>query len=328
MSKIKEYDPIEAGLSELSRKYSVVHDVTTKEGYEQCKKDAREVGKYRISLEAVRKEIKGPALERCKDIDAEAKRIQAEIAKVEEPLKEAYKAIDEKKKIAEQERIDKIESKIEDIKSYVDRSYSANSNDLSVFIEIVDSIDCTEGFYEFTKQALIARNETLEHLNRALKQVIQKENDDKRRAEEQAELEELRKIKAEQEEKERQLENERREIEHQKELAEQAKQAELDKIEAEKRAQEAAKQAEIDKKLAEEAAAEKAKQAEIERQEREKQAEIEAKRKLEENKRHVAKICGQAKKSLMKIDGVDESLAKAIVQAIAKKEIANVTVNY
>lgn len=277
MPKIEEYKPIESGLAELKRKYCVVHDVNTKEGYEQCKKDAREVGKFRISLESLRKEIKGPALERCKYIDSEAKRIQDEIAKIEDPLKNAYKAIDEQKKIAEQERVAEIERRIEQIKSYIDISYNSNSKEISDFIEIVDQVDCTEGFYEFTKAALIARNETLNHLNKTLKQVIQKELDEKRRAEEQAELEELRKIKAEQEEKERQLEHERQEIE---------------------------------------------------RQDREKQAEIEAKRKLEENKKHVAEVCYQAKKALMNIDGVDNNLAKLIVQAIAKKEIANVTINY
>lgn len=326
MSKIEEYKPIEAGLAELSRKYSVVHDVNTKEGYDQCKKDAREVGKYRIALESVRKEIKGPALERCKDIDAEAKRIQSEIAKIEDPLKEAYKAIDEKKKIAEQERIEKIEAKIEQIKTYVERSYAASSKEISEFIEVVDAIDCTEGFYEFTKAALIARNETLDRLNKTLKQVAQKEIDDKKRAEEQAELEELRKIKAEQEEKERQLERERREIEHQKELAEQAKQAELDKIESEKQAKIDAEAAE--KKRLEDVAkaAEEAKQEQIRQQEAEKKAEADRLAKLEANKKHVGAIRKEIKEHIMDASGITDEQAVKVVKSLLKFD--RVTINY
>lgn len=326
MSKIEEYKPIESGLAELSRKYAVVHDVNTKEGYEQCKKDAREVGKYRISLESVRKEIKGPALDRCKDIDAEAKRIQAEIAKVEEPLKAAYKAVDERKKKEEAEFLAKIESKIEQIRAYKDRSLSATSAEISEFIETVDLIDCTEGFYQLTKEALIARKETLEHLGVALRQVVERENAEKLRVKQEKELEELRKIKAEQEEKERQLEQERREIEHQKELAEQAKQAELDKIEAEKQAKIDAEAAE--KKRLEDVtrAAEEAKQEQIRQQEAEKKAESDRLAKLEANKKHVGKIRGQIKEQLMPACNNDEKMAKAIVLALLK--IKQVTINY
>jgi len=131
MSKIKEYSPIEAGLAELSKKYLVVHDVSTKEGYTQCKKDAKEVGKYRIELESKRKEIKGPALQKCKDIDEEAKRIQLEIAKVEDPLKVAYKAVDEQVKKEKEEFIAKIELEIEAIINYVAMAIDASPSEIS-----------------------------------------------------------------------------------------------------------------------------------------------------------------------------------------------------
>jgi len=74
--------------------------------------------------------------------------------------------------------------------------------------------------------------------------------------------------------------------------------------------------------------AENARLAEVQRQEQEKQAAIKAQEKLEANKKHVSTICGQAKKALMNVDGVTNEIAKAIVQAIAKKEITNVTINY
>lgn len=339
MSKIKEYSVIEAGLAELKNKYAVIHDVSTTEGYNQCKKDAREVGKYRIELESKRKEIKGPALQKCKDIDEEAKRIQAEIALVEDPLKLAYKSVDERVKKEKEERLAKIESEIEAIKSYKDRSFSATPAEISEFIEVVDGIDCTEGFYELTKEALIARKETLEHLNSALKQAAQREIEEKKRVEQEAELEELRKIKAEQEEKERQLENERREIEHQKRLVEQEKQAEIDKAEALELAARDAHQASLNAKIAADKAENKrledveyekevAKQAEINRQELEKQDEIDRIKKLEANTKHVGYICGQSKNDLVRLFEIDEEMARAIIKSIANHEIRNLLITY
>lgn len=339
MSKIKEYSLIEAGLAELSNKYATVHDVTTQDGYDQCKKDAKAVGKYRTSLESVRKEIKGPALERCRDIDDEAKRIQIEIAKVEDPLKLAYKSVDEKKKKEVAERLAKIEKKINQIRGYVSKSLGATSNDISLYIEEVDSIDCTEGFYDLTKEALIARKETLEHLNFALKQTIQDEIAEKKRIEQEAELEELRKIKAQQEEKQRKIDEQQREIDHQKELQDQEKQAAINAQLAEEMAAKAAKerdeQAKIDadnaekKRLADvEKAAESARLAEIERQEEEKAAELNRIAKLEANKKHVGKIRGQAKECLMKNKSINEELAIKIVKMIAKGEIEHISINY
>ncbi len=52
---------------------------------------------YRTALETLRKEIKAPALERCRLIDDEAKRITAELLKIEEPIDTAIKAEEQRK---------------------------------------------------------------------------------------------------------------------------------------------------------------------------------------------------------------------------------------
>lgn len=328
MSKIKEYSSMEAGLAELSKKYLVVHDVTTKDGYTQCKKDAKEVGKYRIELESKRKEIKGPALQKCKDIDEEAKRIQLEIAKIEDPLKLAYKTVDEEVKKEKEKFIAAIESEIETIRSYTSRSIDASPSEISEYIEIVDAVDCTKGFYGLTKEALIARNETLDYLSSALKRAIQQEIDEKVREDQEKELQELRKIKSEQEEKERELERQRIEIEHEKQLQEQSKQAEQDKIEADKQVKIDADNAETQRLADVKQAEGEATQREIDRQAQVKKDEEEAQRKLEANKKHVGKICGQAKDSLMKNKSINEKLATEIVKMIAKGQIDNISINY
>ena len=328
MPTIKEYSQIEAGLAELRKKYLVVYDVSTKEGYLQCKKSAKEVGKYRIDLESKRKEIKEPALQRCKDIDGEAKRIQLEIYKIEDPLKISYKAVDDKIKKEKEEMIARIESKIEDIRGYSQKSLNSSPSEISKYIEIVDSVDCTQGFYNLTKEALIARNETLDYLSDALKQAIQKEIDEKVRISQEKELVELRKIKADQEKRDREIAEKEAELAHKVEIQEQAIKAEEDKKQALKQSKIDADNAEI-KRLADiKKAEEEATQREIDRQSKIKTDADEAQRKLEANKKHAGGIRRAAKLDLIEITGVDEKLAVRIVMAISKKLISNVSINY
>lgn len=319
MSKIKEYSAIEAGLSELSKKYLVVHDVSTIDGYSQCKKDAKEVGKYRINLELKRKEIKGPALQKCKDIDEEAKRIQLEIAKIEDPLKTAYKAVDDEKKRKEIELIEKIELKIADIRDCVNKSISANSDEISKLIEFVDDIDCTNGFYQLTKEALIARNETLDYLNSALKQSIQQEIDKNKRIEQEKELEVLRKANEENEKIKADLEREKQDIEHQKQML-------IQREDAEKRMAIAEKEAEKERLEAEKRAAENARLIEVERQKAEIKKENERIEKLEADKKHTGKVMGEIKEHLMSLCNINEKTAKSVVLALLKTD--RITINY
>lgn len=123
------------------------------------------------------------------------------------------------------------------------------------------------------------------------------------------------------------------------EAEERAEQAEKDRILAEAKAKRDAKEAEAkaikDAELAAIEAEKAIKQAAIDaaRDEKEKQEALKARailaaRKLEANKKHVSKICGQSKQSLIDICGIDETLAKSIIQAIAKKQISNISINY
>ena len=95
-----------------------------------------------------------------------------------------------------------------------------------------------------------------------------------------------------------------------------AKKAIEDKIQAEK-------QAVIDI----ENAAIKAREDEIKKQNDLKEKEAAELEKLEANKSHVSKILGQAKESLITL-GIDETQAKKIVKAIAKGQVAKVSISY
>lgn len=184
-TEIQEYSKVAAALEELRLNYSTVPDVSTKQGYELCKKNAKEVAQYRIRLEKKRKEIKAPALERCKLIDSEAKRILCEIEKIENPLKEAYQKIDNEKKRKEQERINSIREKINAMSQFESMAAFAGSDEISEWIEQVDEIDCSQGFQELAEEALQTRNRVLDSLQMSFKMAVQREAQQK-------ELEELR----------------------------------------------------------------------------------------------------------------------------------------
>ena len=78
--QIVEYSSTAAALAELRSRYAAPFDVATAKGMALAKEARAEVRGYRTALETLRKEIKAPALERCRLIDDEAKRITPETA--------------------------------------------------------------------------------------------------------------------------------------------------------------------------------------------------------------------------------------------------------
>lgn len=259
-------------------------------------------------------------------IDSEAKRIHEELAKIEDPLKLAYKKVDNEKKERERIKQEKISEKIESIKSMLVRAVSMNSDEISKLIEELECNDCSEGFYERTAEALKERSRVLDSLSSMFKEKVIQEKQAEETAKQAAELEELRKLKAEQEAKEReeQLKKEAAEqAEREKEEAEEkARQLEIEKAEAEERARRIEEEA---KKKAEEAA-ELARKQEVERQEAERKAEKERLKKLEANKRHAGAVRREIKEHIMAECAIDESLAKKVVMSLMKTH--RVTINY
>lgn len=95
--KIVEYNETAAAIAVLREKYCTVFDVTTTKGMTAARETRAEVKGYRVTLEKVRVELKAPALERTRLIDAEAKRITAELLAIEEPIDETIKAEERRK---------------------------------------------------------------------------------------------------------------------------------------------------------------------------------------------------------------------------------------
>jgi colicin import membrane protein len=98
LTPIAEYSPTAAAIADLKGRYGgIVLDVSNGKGMTQAKEARAELRGYRVALEAKRVEIKAPALERCRLIDAEAKRITAEIVALEEPIDATIKAEETRK---------------------------------------------------------------------------------------------------------------------------------------------------------------------------------------------------------------------------------------
>ena len=234
MAAIQEYSQTEAGLQELrSRMAGVVYDVATTKGMDTARKDRRECVTLRTSLEAMRKEIKAPALERCKLIDSEAKRITEEILKLERPIDEAIKVEEQRKEQEkaekariEKERIDGIRSKIQTIKEYPLKAINLTAAKLAEVLPNVEALPITEEDYqEFQGEAQFALMESVAKLKQILtdKQTAEAEAAKIKAAQEA----EAARLKAEREEAERKATEEREKLE-----------AERAKLEAERKEQE------------------------------------------------------------------------------------------
>ena len=97
-SAITEYNATEAALTGLrARLKDARYEVTTTAGMDLARKDRRELRTLRTDLENKRVEIKAPALERCRQIDSEAKRITAELLLLEKPIDDQIKAEEARK---------------------------------------------------------------------------------------------------------------------------------------------------------------------------------------------------------------------------------------
>lgn len=108
LTPIAEYTETAAALADLRQRHSgVVYDVTVSKEMKLAKEARAELRGLRTGLEKKRVEIKAPALERCRLIDAEAKRITAELIALEEPIDIQIKTEETR---AEAEKLAKLEA--------------------------------------------------------------------------------------------------------------------------------------------------------------------------------------------------------------------------
>lgn len=166
---VAEYSATEAALADLrSRFKDVAFDMSTTKGDKEARAARSELVKLRTTLDARRKEIKAPLLERSKLIDAEASRITEAIKALEAPIDAQIKAAEaakEAERKRKEERAALIQNKISAIRAHLGSNVASDSTALSTAIEFVESIQVSEAeFGEYEQAADRAKIETLKAL--------------------------------------------------------------------------------------------------------------------------------------------------------------------
>ena len=275
---IAEYSPTAAALAELRQKYEqAVFDTTTPNGMAKAIAARRELREVRVNLEKLRKELKAPALERSRLIDAEAKTLTTQIEEMEGPIDAQIKAEEQRKadEKAERERIERervaeLQLKVGEIRAIAVRCSGKPSAFIRDYLTKLDALELGEEFGEMQAEARAAKAETLGTLADMHWSALAQEAEAERLRIEREELEAQRKAQAEQAERDRaelaklraEAEARQRESEEKARIEREAAEAERRKVAAEAaalRAEEKAKakairdaeQAEIDRQRAE-----------------------------------------------------------------------------
>ena len=299
---------------------SHVPDVTTKKGRDAIGSLAMKVSKSKTLIEKCGKELVAEQKAQIKLIDDD----RIAIVKKFDQLRDEILAPREAWEQAEKDRIAKHELFIIVIRDYLETCAEYTAEMYRGAILRLESVVIDSSLEEFEQEAKIAKFETLEKLRTAL---VAREKYEA----EQAELERLRKE-----------EQERLQRERDERIAKEA--ADKARIEAEAKAlaekqrfeREQKEQAEREARLqAEKEAAElraiQAAENERKRIEAEQVAKAEADRKAEEarlaNVEHMRSINQEILNKLCEI-GLDEGQAKAVITAIAKNQIPNVSIKY
>lgn len=287
-TSIAEYSKTEAGLAVLREKYQgALYEVSTPAGFKLAISARAELRTLRVDLEKMRVAIKAPALERCRMIDGEAKRITEELISLEKPIDRQIKAEEARREAERQERerqerarLAAIAAQIEGIRRFpLDYIGDPSAEIAGALADLrATKIDHFDPPHRADAEAALA--EAVGRLEEAHAAALARE-------------EEAARLRAEREELERERAAQEAELAEQRRLAEEARaeadrlaQAERDRLDAEARAaaeverqREAAERAERERVEAEARRAAEAKtraeQARLEQQAAEQQAEAE-----------------------------------------------------
>lgn len=301
MTAIAEYTPTAAALAELRQKHQgVVYDVSQPKQMKLAKEARAEVKGYRVALEKLRVEIKAPALERCRLIDSEAKRITAELLELEEPLDVQIKAEEARKQQEELERLEAERLRVEGIAKAIEEIRNVPAGLIgkpAVIVEgqlakLRDQVLDPDFFAERFREAEDALTATIARVEQQLQDQRAHEAEQRRVA---AEREELERMRAENERLQREA-DERRRADEERAAAERA--------EAERQAQ-----AERDREAAEQRAREEAERAERQRQEDEARAAREAQERAEREARE-AELAAERERQAAEQKRLDDERAE------------------
>lgn len=318
---------------------SIVPDVTTKKGRDAIASQAYKVSKSKTAVDNHGKDLVAGIKAQAALIDKDRKAWRDQCDALRDEIR---KPLDEWEQ-AEADRVAKHQAVIRAIHSLHDENIlNKASHEIKGYIFDLENMEIDSSFEEFEQEAKIAKLETLEKLRTALAarekheaeqaelerfrqaeiERQQKERDEAiaRQAAEKARIEAENKAKAEREQAEKLA---RQSAEREARLKAEKEAAELREAQLKQQAIEQAKQAEIKEKQAIE--------AERKRIEDEQAAQLKAQQEAEAarlaNEDHRKKICNEALGGLVNL-GLDAEQAKAILNAINKGLVPNVTLNF
>ena len=292
-TEIAEYSPTAAALAELRQKYEkAVYDTSTVVGMAKAVAARRELREVRVNLEKLRKELKAPALERSRLIDAEAKALTTQIEAMEDPIDAQIKAEEERKAAEkaereriERERLEALHRRVADIRAMAVGCVGASAENIRGQIVTLEQTEIDESFGEMQADAATAKEETLTKMESMHAATVAAEAEAERLRIEHQKLEAARKAQEEQAARDR---AELAKLRAEQEAREQAARAEMEKQQEAERQRLAAERAEQERLQA----IEDAKRAQVEAEARAKreaeQREIERQRaEIEEQRRKV-----------------------------------------
>jgi len=337
---IEELNPIEVftngGVEEVLQKIkiqvsTIVPDVETAKGRKEIASVAHKVARSKTALDELGKSLVEEQKKKLAKVDAERKKVRDFLDDLKEEVRKPLTDWEN----AEAERVQRHKDNLEEIQQAGEYSKShwielsaetIRDRLMEIEAEVIDS-----SWDEFEQEAAQSREIALEQLRGALEM---RKNHDR----EQAELAELRaqneaRAKADEEERLRKEGEERaravaeaaqmravREAEEARIAAEEAKAREE---QAKKDAAEAAERAEREKI----AAAERAREEERQRQAEAQRKEEEAAKAREADKKHRGKVNKAAKEAIIAL-GIEAVQAQAVVEAIVRGSIPNVSIKY
>jgi len=296
-TQIAEYSPTAAAMAELRQKYeNAVFEVSTTNGMAEAIAARRAIREPRIALEKLRKELKAPALERSRLIDAEAKELTQQLEALEGPIDAQIKAEEQRKDAdkAERERIERekmaeLQKRVASVREIAVLCAGKSSQFIREYIETLEAFEPDESFGVMRSEAYDAKINTLATLRDLTAKAREQEAEVERLRVEREALEAQRKAQEEQAERDRaelaklREEAEARQAAANAEMKKQMERVAQERSEVERvRLEDLAKQQEIERQAAAIRAEEEAKakavrdaeQAEIDRQ----RAEIEEQR--------------------------------------------------
>ncbi|MBE0435968.1 MAG: hypothetical protein IBX56_09215 [Methylomicrobium sp.] len=337
-TKIEAYTPTALALADLSARYGdVVFTVTTPAGMKQAKEARAEIKGYRVDLEKTRVAIKADALEQCRLIDAEAKRIKDALESLEGPINQQIKTEEKRKEQeriaaekAEMARVQRIQQSIIDLRNKPAALTGKPSAEIRAELASVTALEITEDRYaEFIDHAQAAKNETVTALGRLAEDAERLEAERAELARLREEAEARAKEEAARKEEEQRLADEQRakeQAELQKERERLAKErAEHEakvRAEAEQRAREEAERKAEQERIEEDARRKLAEeQAELERQRaairrEEEHAKAEAQRREQQERERIEREA-YAQKQREEREAAEQAVAKEMEDEIA-----------